>query len=110
MRAAARPTRAAARQRASVRAQLHTVTGWVLDVEATASPLRAPEVGGAHVDLETARGGELIEVDVVDDERDVIDVGAGSIALEHVDDRRVRDAQRGEQHLTSAPLVEAFGR
>src|SRR5439155_17423682 len=99
----------AAVRRTSIRAQLHSIARRVPDVEAAAVPLRAPEVGRAHVDLEAAGGGELVEVDVVDDERDMVDVHAGAVALEDVDQRGVGDPQGGEQDLTAAPLVEPFG-
>src|SRR5438552_17773989 len=69
----------AAAGRRSVRAQLHSIASWVPDVEAPAVPLRAPEVGGAHVDLEAAGCGELVEIDVVDDQRDVVDVHARAL-------------------------------
>src|SRR5581483_7138620 len=41
-----------------------------------------------------------------DDEREVVDVLTGALAGQHVDQRRGVDAQRNEQHLAAAPLVE----
>src|SRR4051812_1491305 len=84
----------AGRHTHSVRAELHEVAGGITDVEPTAVAAGAPQIGGTHHDVEAPGRGELIEVDALDRERDVIDVLAGALALQHVDQRRRVHAQR----------------
>ena len=74
--------------------ELDAVAVGVAHVHAEPVALCAPDAERRVLDLEVARRGHGVQVDVIGhDERDVVDVDAASLALEQVDDRGVVDAQ-----------------
>src|SRR5258706_6613268 len=92
----------------SVGAEFDEVAGGIADVDAATVASRPEEVSGPHDDVEAAGGGELVEVDAVDDERNVVHVLARALAGKDIDKRGRTHAERDEEHFFAAPLVEAL--
>ena len=60
----------------------------------------------SHIGAETTRGDQLVEVDLVDHQGDVVDVGAVDHAELEIDDRVGGDSHRHERGFAPPPLLE----